>query len=418
MNRPLFSVVIPTRNRAGLLTQAIQSVLGQTEADFELVVSDNASSDGTGAAVQQFGDRRIRYFRANTPMSLGDSWEFALEKATGEFITFLSDDDLFVPQRLESVKPLLRERTPFVTSAFCHYTIAHGLVDRLVLQPFTGRAEAVESVSTLKKIYRRIEAVPLMPNLSNTIYDSAFIRDLRRKTTRFVTSVVGDMFAAGIALGNNKSYLCCDLPLTVVRMHRENASRVLSERGQTSEVGTHNASDYAVCRAPLKRALLPNLVADALLMASDHFCDFAKEVDLDWAQYFINCRASLELLRKQGVDVGFDELEWQRELARQPVVVQQAVRSAIDGLPTAQAPLFKRLVRKLICSMPGAERLELKMRPAIRKFHSMTIHAGKSRFFDIAECATFLRTDLLNSLAQFWNGANASLPSFIGFARN
>ncbi len=75
---------MPTRNRAELLPFAIRSVLNQTFDDFELIISDNFSSDETPQVAQSFGDRRIRYFRSEAPLSMGDSWEFAISHASGE----------------------------------------------------------------------------------------------------------------------------------------------------------------------------------------------------------------------------------------------------------------------------------------------------------------------------------------------
>ncbi|HEX8639024.1 MAG TPA: glycosyltransferase family 2 protein, partial [Pyrinomonadaceae bacterium] len=68
MQKPFFSVVIPTRNRAQLLKHAIQSVLDQTFTDFEVIVSNNFSVDNTKEVVNSYADERVRYFEA--PRSL------------------------------------------------------------------------------------------------------------------------------------------------------------------------------------------------------------------------------------------------------------------------------------------------------------------------------------------------------------
>src|SRR5262245_3789097 len=98
--RPFFSIVIPTRSRAHLLSHALQSALDQTFDDYEVVVSDNCSKDNTFQMVEALGNSRVRYVRPDRSLSMPDHWEFALDHAQGEYITYLCDDDAFSPTLL------------------------------------------------------------------------------------------------------------------------------------------------------------------------------------------------------------------------------------------------------------------------------------------------------------------------------
>ena len=80
---PIVSVCIPTYNRAPLLAQAIQSVLGQTLQDFELLISDNASTDDTEAVVRSFDDPRIRYVRNEINLGGRANYDRCLQLASG-----------------------------------------------------------------------------------------------------------------------------------------------------------------------------------------------------------------------------------------------------------------------------------------------------------------------------------------------
>lgn len=104
---PRFSVVIPTRNRARLLGGAIRSALQQTLAEFELVVVDNASSDGTRSVIQSFDDPRLMAVHSTTPRLMHDNWEFALQHARGDFVLYLCDDDALHPRLLEALAVIL-----------------------------------------------------------------------------------------------------------------------------------------------------------------------------------------------------------------------------------------------------------------------------------------------------------------------
>ena len=103
----LFSIVIPTRNRAHLLQYALATALDQTFGDFEVLVSDNYSSDGTPSVVRDLRDGRVRYVRTDRSQSMPDSWEFAMAHARGEYVTFLCDDDAITARTLEQAKRAL-----------------------------------------------------------------------------------------------------------------------------------------------------------------------------------------------------------------------------------------------------------------------------------------------------------------------
>lgn len=98
---PKVSVIIPSYNRAHLLSRALKSVLNQTFQDFELIVVDDASTDGTGQLTSTFGDERIRYIRHDTNKGSNASRNTGLRHARGEYVAFLDSDDEWLPEKLE-----------------------------------------------------------------------------------------------------------------------------------------------------------------------------------------------------------------------------------------------------------------------------------------------------------------------------
>jgi glycosyltransferase involved in cell wall biosynthesis len=94
------TVCIPTYNRARFLGESIQSVLDQTLEDFELLISDNASTDNTAEVVASFNDPRIRYYRQPINIGLAANHQAAATMANTEFVGILSDDDLYMPNHL------------------------------------------------------------------------------------------------------------------------------------------------------------------------------------------------------------------------------------------------------------------------------------------------------------------------------
>lgn len=106
--RPLISVLLPTfrRGKSGLFKRAVQSVLEQTLEEIELIIIDDASSDGTADQIRQFmaDDPRVSCLRHPKNIGIPAISEFeAYQRARADFIAFAFDDDLFYPDALEQL---------------------------------------------------------------------------------------------------------------------------------------------------------------------------------------------------------------------------------------------------------------------------------------------------------------------------
>ncbi len=94
------SVVIPTYNRAAFLEEAIESVLSQDYEDYELIVVDDGSTDGTGDMVGRFAGRMTFIRQDNRGVSCARN--SGIEISTGEYIALLDSDDMWLPDKLSS----------------------------------------------------------------------------------------------------------------------------------------------------------------------------------------------------------------------------------------------------------------------------------------------------------------------------
>jgi glycosyltransferase involved in cell wall biosynthesis len=97
---PMVSVIIPTFNRAVFVLEAIESVLKQTLKDFELIVIDDGSIDGTEEALKKYGDRIIYHYQDNRGVSSARNQGLHLSR--GKWIAFLDSDDLWFPEKLKT----------------------------------------------------------------------------------------------------------------------------------------------------------------------------------------------------------------------------------------------------------------------------------------------------------------------------
>jgi hypothetical protein len=111
---PLISVIMAVYNGERYLREAVDSVLGQTWTDLELIVIDDGSTDGTAAMLAGYADSRIRVSRNPANLGLTQSLNRGLSLAGGEFVARLDADDISLPPRLERQVAFLREHPEVV----------------------------------------------------------------------------------------------------------------------------------------------------------------------------------------------------------------------------------------------------------------------------------------------------------------
>lgn len=121
---PKVSVIIPTYNRVQTLERAFKSVLAQSECDWELLIIDDGSTDGTADFVRQWLEQhpdkhtnadRIRFFSTTTNRGVSAARNFGVTRARAPWIAFLDSDDEWLPDKLEKQLAL----TP-------HFSLIHG----------------------------------------------------------------------------------------------------------------------------------------------------------------------------------------------------------------------------------------------------------------------------------------------------
>lgn len=100
-HNPLVSIVVPTYNRRAMLGETLASIFNQTFCDFELIVVDNMSQDGTADYVQGLQDKRVQYYRNENHGVIAVNRNFGIRKAMGKYVAFCDDDDLWLPEKLK-----------------------------------------------------------------------------------------------------------------------------------------------------------------------------------------------------------------------------------------------------------------------------------------------------------------------------
>lgn len=123
MQQPFFSIIIPLYNRAHLIERAVNSVIDQTFTDWELIIVDDCSTDGSWKLINTFQDKRINVLRNDTNSERCISRNNGIKASTGQYICFLDSDDYHLPHHLDFIfNRISNEPTPpkgfFFTNAW------------------------------------------------------------------------------------------------------------------------------------------------------------------------------------------------------------------------------------------------------------------------------------------------------------
>lgn len=103
MSNLKFSIVIPTYNRAGTIKRCLDSVVQQTYSNWEAIVVDNFSEDNTEEIVKSYNDSRILYYKNHNYGIIAVSRNYAIDRASGDWICFLDSDDSWATDKLEQL---------------------------------------------------------------------------------------------------------------------------------------------------------------------------------------------------------------------------------------------------------------------------------------------------------------------------
>jgi len=121
MAAPKISVLIPAYNGDAFLTECIESVLAQDFEDYELLISDDGSTDRTVAVIERCAakDNRIRWWRNQSNLRAAGNFNLCLRQATGEYIKFMCQDDVLLEKSALHQMVAVLEQQPTVSLVGC-----------------------------------------------------------------------------------------------------------------------------------------------------------------------------------------------------------------------------------------------------------------------------------------------------------
>lgn len=414
----------------------MRSVLQQKCSDFEVVISDNFSSDNTKEVAENFDDERVFYFRTSESLPMNESYKFALRHARGEYITFLSDDDAFSIELLEKAQSVInRTKAELLCWRYAFYYLndknqnelppLHPLrrirKNTVAIQPFCSQLFEIDPRSTIKHalLDSSEENTNLLtpqangPAITNTLYHrNVFERIEKRGLDLFPKNVIPDVYSGTIIGSQIEKYFFLDEPLTIY---------CVSENSTTSSSNTDKeklAKQFQdlqngdpVLFTPIKSLLNFNYRIQSILQAKHDVGRDLEDLQLNRSNYFIIYHQNLLFLKDQGIDIKSDLDEFNRVLVSDSEAVQNAVRAAI-------AINVKQTIRQIIKKMPRPPFLTKRVaRSMPEKIHqkSIIIRGKDAGFENILEFATWLNSNRLEELSEFSTNLFHQKPAELPF---
>lgn len=126
MKNPFVTVLLPVYNAEKFLRRSIESILGQTYLNFELLIINDGSTDYSEEIIKSFGDRRIRYLKNSSNLKLIKTLNLGIELAKGEFVVRMDADDEALPERIERQVAFMMKNPRLAASGTFAYRVSVG----------------------------------------------------------------------------------------------------------------------------------------------------------------------------------------------------------------------------------------------------------------------------------------------------
>jgi glycosyltransferase involved in cell wall biosynthesis len=220
---PKYSIVIPCLNSIQFISKTLPLILKNTYSDFEIVVSDNLSADGTFEFLSSISDPRLVVVRPDKRLSMHEHYEFALFHASGEWVNLLGADDFSLPSAFSKMDELTSEfpSVEIITwdRSYFFWPGVEDIYGDIRLSYTESKAQrTISSRKTLLFGLLGQEQILDLPQLYTCSFISASLIEAVRENGRgrFYTDSIPDIYSSVELLLASSSFIKIAHPLTLV----------------------------------------------------------------------------------------------------------------------------------------------------------------------------------------------------------
>lgn len=226
-NQPFISIIIPTRNSADVVGYALKTCIEQNYDNYEIIVSDNSSPEDkdTRRIVEELNCKKIKYYRTNGNLAMIENYEFAYEKANGEYMIILGSDDGLLLHCLEVLPNLIKQfNYPLSISwdvvAYGWPNVAINSIRNGLFIPYPTQKRNIKysiyDESVLKAVLNFEMRYSVLPMF---YYNSVIKRDLAEKIKKKVGKIFycppPDVYTGIVFAYLQRKYIYVHMPMTI-----------------------------------------------------------------------------------------------------------------------------------------------------------------------------------------------------------
>lgn len=216
----LFTVILPTLDRAASLADTIRTCLAQQDRDLLVLVSDNASSDNTADIVASFSDSRLKYINSGSRLATTEHWEFSLRQVESGYVTVIGEDDGLLPGAIDAVRQIITASNAKVVA---WQTVGYGWPDLVTPErrnrlriPLSTGALSIRSKDVIKQVLENRADGSRLPCLGNSFVSIDLIRSCREKNGGVFLAGGSPNAASAIAVAFEvDEFVFCARPLSI-----------------------------------------------------------------------------------------------------------------------------------------------------------------------------------------------------------
>jgi glycosyltransferase involved in cell wall biosynthesis len=222
-DQPKYSILIPSKNGLKYLKYAVESITSQCYENYELIISDNHSNDGTDQYLNEIKNAQVRSVKPDFPLAMHENYEFLIAHAKGEWLAIIGDDDALMPNFFKITDELLLKNKDIeiISSRRAYFFWPGSEADyrniNINIQSSSYKKIRNTKLDLMLALGGYKNCFDLPQLYTSSVVKRALIEKIKsRQSGKFYYSIIPDMYSIIALTMNANNYLRIGVPLFLI----------------------------------------------------------------------------------------------------------------------------------------------------------------------------------------------------------